>query len=138
MSLRIVTWVDMVFDYTVTTSKDIDQCIMSITAVLREEGFGVLGVLDFQAVLKQKGVELGRDYRLMEVCNPQAAKTALDKDIKIGLLLPCTIAVYTEADKTTISLLRPSVLLDVAGMNQLEGLGKEIETRLKAAVDKAC
>jgi uncharacterized protein (DUF302 family) len=55
-----------VFDYTVSTGKDVENCIVDVTAALKEEGFGVLGILDFQAVLKQKGVELGRDYRLLE------------------------------------------------------------------------
>jgi uncharacterized protein (DUF302 family) len=127
----------MVFDYTVNSEKSVDQCILNLTAALKDEGFGVLGVLDFQAVLKQKGVELGRDYRLMEVCNPQAAKVALDEDIKIGLLLPCTIALYPEAGKTAISLMRPSVLLNLTGKNQLTQLGNEIEAKLTRAVDRA-
>jgi uncharacterized protein (DUF302 family) len=127
-----------VFDYTVSTGKDMEHCIADVTAALKEEGFGVLGILDFQAVLKQKGVELGRDYRLLEVCNPQAANTALQKDIRIGLLLPCTIGVYSESGQTKISLLRPSVLLGLAPESQVTQLAIEMETKLKRAVDRAC
>lgn len=63
----------MTFDYTVETNKSIEQIISDLTAALKEQGFSVLGVVDFQALLKQKGVELGREYRLLEVCNPKAA-----------------------------------------------------------------
>jgi len=73
----------------------------------------------------------------MEVCNPQAAKKALDRDARIGLLLPCTIAVYRDENVTRISLLRPSQILNLAAETQLEELGEEIERKLKAAVDEA-
>ena len=126
-----------VFDYTVSTGKDVEHCIADVTAALKEEGFGVLGILDFQAVLKQKEVELGRDYRLMEACNPQAANIALQKDIRIGLP-PCTIGVYSESGQTKISLLRPSVLLGLAPESQVTQLATEMETKLKKAVDRAC
>jgi uncharacterized protein (DUF302 family) len=127
-----------VFDYTATTSKNVDQCITDVTAALKEEEFGVLGVLDLQTVLKAKGVELGRDYHLMEACNPLFSKTALAKDIRIGLLLPCTIDVYTQAGQTKISLMRPSILLSLAAADsQVTQLADEMETKLKRAVDES-
>lgn len=127
----------MSFDYTITTSKNIEQSVMALTAALKEQGFGVLGVLDFQALLKQKGVELGREYKLLEVCNPQSAKNALEKDPRVGLLLPCTIAVYRDKNETRISLLRPSSLLSLLPEAQLLELGAETEAKLKTAVDRA-
>jgi len=126
----------MAFDYTVATEKSIEQSITDLTAALKEGGFGVLGILDFQALLKQKGVELGREYRLLEVCNPKAAKEALDKDPKVGLLLPCTIAIYVDGSITRISLLRPSMLLNLIPESKLTNLGAEAEQKLKAAIDK--
>lgn len=127
----------MAFDYTVATEKSIEQSISDLTAALKEQGFGVLGILDFQELLKQKGVELGREYRLLEVCNPKAAKEAIDRDPKVGLLLPCTIAIYKDANRTRISLLKPSDLLHLAPEAKLTDLGNEAEQKLKAAIDKA-
>ena len=127
----------MAFDYTVATDKSIEQSITDLTAALKEQGFGVLGVLDFQELLKQKGVELGREYRLLEVCNPKVAKEAIDRDPKVGLLLPCTIAIYKDADRTQISLLKQSDLLHLVSSTKLTDLGTEAEQKLKAAIDKA-
>lgn len=127
----------MSFDYTVTTNKGTEQSITDLTSALKEQGFGVLGILDFEVLLRQKGVELGRQYRLLEVCNPNAAKQALDKDPRVGLLLPCTIAIYSEGDMTRISLLRPSALLNLVPGAYLADLGAEAEQKLKAAIDKA-
>lgn len=87
--------------------------------------------------LKQREVESGRDYRLMEVCNPRAANAALQNDIRIGLLLPCMIGVYSESGQTKISLLRPSVLPGLAPESQVTKLAMEMEAKLKRAVDRA-
>jgi len=74
---------------------------------------------------------------LLEVCNPHSAKTELDRGPRIGLLLPCTIAVYSDGGMTRVSLLRPTHLLNLARETQLTQLGNEIEAKLKIAIDHA-
>lgn len=125
------------FDYTVETSKDVDCVVNDLRNTLKEKGFGVMGVLDFKAILKEKGFEFQDEYRLLEVCNPKAAKSALETDLRVGLLLPCTIAVYKEKGITKISLLKPTKLLEILPHNRLKSLGGEIEPKLKEAIDSA-
>ncbi|AFS80361.1 hypothetical protein NKOR_02305 [Candidatus Nitrosopumilus koreensis AR1] len=120
----------MTFNYTVKTQKDIDVIIQEITTKLSEIKFGVLGTLDFKEIFAKKGVDYPHQYKLLEVCNPQAAKKALDSDPNIGLLLPCTIAVFEKDGENHISLARPTELLSVASNKELELMGKEIETKL--------
>ena len=120
----------MTFNYTVKTQKDADKVIEDITARLSEIKFGVLGVLDFKEIFAKKGVDYPHEYKLLEVCNPQAAKQALDSDPNLGLLLPCTIAVFEKGGENHISLAKPTELLSVASNAELESMGKEIETRL--------
>lgn len=124
------------FEYGVMTNKDISTTVRDLTDHLKEKGFGVLGTLDFTSLLKNKGIQFDKNYRLLEVCNPSAAKRALDTDIRVGLLLPCTIAVYEEDGKTRISLLKPSSLLSLIGNEELNKLGNDIEPRLKEAIDE--
>ena len=69
-------------------------------------------------------------YELLEVCNPHAAKQALDSDPNIGLLLPCTIAVYEKNGEKFISLAKPTSLLSVSSNQELQEMGKEIEEKL--------
>jgi len=120
----------MSFSYTVKTRKNIDQLIPEITTQLSEIKFGVLGVLDFKEIFAKKGVEYPHQYKLLEVCNPHAAKQALDSDPEIGLLLPCTIAVYEKEGENFISLAKPTSLLAVSSNNDLQVMGKEIEEKL--------
>ncbi len=126
----------MSFHYTVETKKSIETVIQEITSNLAEIKFGILGTLDFKEIFSKKGIDYTNDYKLLEVCNPQAAKKALDSDPNIGLLLPCTIAVYGKDGQTFISLAKPTSLLSVASKPELESLGKEIEEKLIKVIEQ--
>ena len=127
----------MSFNYTVKTQKSIDNVIDDITSKLSEIKFGVLGTLDFKGIFAKKGIDYPNEYKLLEICNPQAAKQALDSDPNIGLLLPCTIAVYEKDGKNYISLAKPTTLLSVASNTGLESMGQEIETKLIDVIEKS-
>jgi uncharacterized protein (DUF302 family) len=125
----------MSFSYTVKTQKATDDVIEEITSNLTKIKFGVLGTLDFKEIFAKKGIDFPKEYKLLEVCNPEAAKQALDSDPDIGLLLPCTIAVYEKDGENYIGLARPTVLLSVAQNTELEAMGKEIESKLIKVID---
>ncbi len=127
----------MTFNYTVKTQKNIDEVIEEITSKLSEIKFGVLGTLDFKEIFAKKGIDYPHEYKLLEVCNPQAAKQALDSDPNIGLLLPCTIAVYEKDGQNFISLAKPTTLLAVASNTELESMGKEIEVKLIEVIENS-
>jgi uncharacterized protein (DUF302 family) len=126
----------MSFSYTVKTQKNIEQIIQDITFKLSEIKFGVLGTLDFKEIFAKKGIEYPHQYKLLEVCNPQAAKQALDSDPNIGLLLPCTIAVYEKDGENHISLAKPTSLLSVSSNQDLQSMGKEIEAKLIQVIEQ--
>lgn len=125
------------FSYTVKTTKTINQAMEDIASNLKEVGFGVLGTLNFKELLKKKGVDLKDEYLLLEVCNPTAAKQALESNPEVGLLLPCTIAVYRKDNENFISLARPSSLLTILSERRLDEFGREIEEKLVQAIKKA-
>ena len=120
----------MSFTHTIKTQKSIDDVVTSLTDSLKSIGFGVLEILDFKKILSEKGLEFSDDYRLMEVCNPNLAKQVLDANPDLGLLLPCTIAVYQKDGENYISLARPTSLLAMASEQNLQFSGKEIEDNL--------
>lgn len=126
----------MSFNYTVKTHKTIDQVIQEISDKLSEIKFGVLGTLDFKEIFAKKGIEYPHQYKLLEVCNPQAAKQALDSDPNIGLLLPCTIAIFEKDGEIHISLAKPTSLLSVSSNQELQSMGKEIEEKLVQVIEQ--
>ena len=116
----------MDFTHTVKTQKNIDDVIVELTENLKGIGFGVLETLDFKKILTEKGLEFSDNYKLMEVCHPNLAKQALEANPDLGLLLPCTIAVYQKDDENFISLARPTSLLSMASEQNLKFSGEEI------------
>ncbi len=126
----------MSFTHTVKTQKSIDDAISDITEKLKEIGFGVLETIDFKKIFSEKGLEFANNYRLMEVCNPNLAKQALETNPDLGLLLPCTIAVYQKENDNYISLARPTLLLSMVSDNTFKFSGKEIEDNLIKIIDK--
>lgn len=127
----------MSFTHTVKTQKNVDDAVSDLSTELKEIGFGVLETLDFKKILVDKGLEFEDNYRLMEVCNPKLAKQVLETNPDLGLLLPCTIAVYQKDNENYISLARPTSLLSMASENNLKFSGEEIEDNLIKVIEKA-
>ena len=127
----------MSYHYTIKTQKTIDDVIKDITSSLSEIKFGVLGTLDFKEIFAKKGIDYPHEYKLLEICNPQVAKKALDSDPNIGLLLPCTIAVYEKDGENYVSLAKPTTLLSIASNTELESMGKEIEAKLIEVINSS-
>jgi uncharacterized protein (DUF302 family) len=126
----------MGFTHTVKTEKNIDKVIEDLTENLKEIGFGVLEVLDFKKIILDKGLDLANNYKLMEVCHPNLAKQVLEANPDLGLLLPCTIAVYQKDDENYISLAKPTSLLEMASDKNLQISGEEIENNLIKIIEK--
>lgn len=91
--------------------------------------------LNFKEIFAKKGIDFQSEYRLLEICEPATAKQVLESDPDIGLLLPCTIAVYEKGGENFISLARPTSLIAVAENPKIESIGKEIEVKLVKVLD---
>ena len=125
------------FDYTVTTDKEFDKAIADLKQALSERKFGVLWELDIPSKLKEKGVEYAGPFRILEVCNPQRAKGALEANIRAGYFLPCKVVVYAEDGKTRIGMPRPTTLIGLLGDESLRQVAEEVEADLAAAMKAA-
>jgi len=125
----------MSFTHTVKTQKNIDDVITDLIKELKEINFGVLETLDFKKILYEKGLEFSDNYKLLEVCNPHLAKQVLEANPDLGLLLPCTIAVYQKDNENFISLARPTSLISMASDQNLKFSGEEIENNLIRIID---
>jgi uncharacterized protein (DUF302 family) len=123
-------------DYTLTTTKAFDETVQAIVDEVAKNGFRVLHVHDVQGTFKEKGFDR-EPYKIVEVCNVKYAKQALEKDLLIGLMMPCKINVYTDNGATNVSLMRPSLLASFFPAAQLQSLGDEVESILKKVVDAA-
>ena len=123
-------------DYTVQTTKGFDQAVSDIEAKAKEKGFAVLHVHDMHAIFASKGIEHG-PLKIIEVCNARYASEVLSKDIKISLMLPCRISVYTQGGKTIISALRPKLIADFYPQAGIGATAAEVDTAILSIVDES-
>lgn len=124
-----------------TYSKHSIRALEEVDQRLREAAqrhkFGVLHVLDLRETLHGKGIELGQECRIFDVCNPQAASTVLNHQMKASAVLPCRISVFTDETGCTIASVRPTDLMKATGLDGIEDLASEIEREILAIIDEA-
>jgi uncharacterized protein (DUF302 family) len=108
----------------------------AVRARLRDEGFGILTELSFDAVLEEKiGAEL-RPTIVLGACDPRRAHRAHRAEREIALLLPCHVVVFeNDAGTPVVSVVEPSVLLGPRADPTLREVAIEVEGRLHRVVD---
>ena len=128
---------DSTYWITAVLELDYEQAVQQTVAALKEQGFGVLTEIDVKATLKQKlDVDFQR-YVILGACNPPLAHRALTTERHVGLLLPCNVIVYENADGTsTVSALNPMAAMTVAGNPALEEVAKTATGKLRAAIQR--
>jgi len=99
----------MEFDYTIITTKTFDDTVQSVQDEIAKAEMRVLYIHDVQKTLAEKGFQR-EPFKIVEFCSAKFANEFLNKDIKIGLCLPCKINVYTKDGQTFISGMRPIIL----------------------------
>ena len=113
-----------------------DDAIDKVTAVLQEEGFGVLSDIDVAAKMKEK---LDKDmprYRILGACNPGIAYQAISAVEDIGLLLPCNVLVREDkAGKVHVDFMDPSSVLSLVDNPDVMPLAAEVRQKLERARD---
>ncbi|MGQ4668093.1 DUF302 domain-containing protein [Metabacillus halosaccharovorans] len=125
------------FDYTVTTTKNVKEAVSSLELKLKEEKFGVLWKFDIKEKLQEKGLEFESDYLVLEVCNPHEAERVLKENLLVGYFLPCKIVVYSDNGKTKIGMPRPTALINLINNEEIKRLAKDIEERLIQCINKS-
>lgn len=124
------------FDYTVETTKNVDEAVAAIEAKAQDKGFRVLYIHDVQATLSAKGFDI-ESMKIIEVCNARYASQVLAKDKNISLMLPCPISVFVEQGKTFISAFKPRVLTDLYPGEGFEEIAGELEKIVISLVEEA-
>lgn len=123
--------------YAKESSHTPDEVDLRLREAAQRHKFGVLNVQDLRATLKSKGIDLGSECRVYDVCNPQAATKALRNEMTASVVLPCRISVFTEGATTKIATVRPTDLLQATGIKGVGDLATEIEREVVAIIDEA-
>ena len=123
--------------YTCESKGTMDQVCGRLQQAVKAHRFGVLGVVDLQGKMREKGVPFEKACRVIEVCNPHQAKQVLDQQMAIATALPCRIAVWEEAGAVKLATILPTETLKMFGVPGLEVVAREVEQAIKAMMDEA-
>jgi len=124
--------------YIVETSKSFNQASTDLESAVVRNGFGILHVHDLGATLRNKGIAFDEECKVFEVCNPGQAAKVLSTDMRLNMVLPCRISVYTEKGKTKIGLIKPEQMLSALSNDAaLVQVAKEVEEKTIKMVDES-
>jgi uncharacterized protein (DUF302 family) len=109
--------------------------VLQVRDALKDEGFEVLTEIDVQKKMKEtQGLDMNR-YIIMGACNLPYAYKAIIIEENIGLLLPYNVIVYTKGVKTVVSIIRPTVAMQMVDNVELQKVSEEVEEKLQKAFD---
>ncbi len=117
---------------------DLETVGKRLEDAVKARKFGVIGVVDLQAKMKEKGVSFDNACRIYEVCNPHQAKQVLERHMSISTALPCRISLYSEGGKVKLATILPTAILGLFGVPELEQVARDVDQEIKRMIDAAC
>lgn len=124
------------FLYAVESRKSFDEAVKAVEEKTMEKGFRVLHTHDVAATLAEKGFPR-EPMKIIEICNARYANEALNKDIRLAVMLPCPICVYAEGGKTFINTFRPSSISSFFPEAHVESLAAEVDRVVLDIINEA-
>lgn len=123
--------------YIVESDKSFYEACFDFEPVVQRLGFVVLHSHDQAALLRGAEAEADDECRIFEIGNYRHSEKMLAIDMRLSLLLPWRIAVFTRDGATQIGLLSPPALFAGFAPNPvLARLAGEIDERLRQIVDE--
>jgi len=115
---------------------DFDQSIERVTEALKKEGFGILTEIDIRAKMKEKLDVEFHDYKILGACHPPSAYEALQREDKIGTMLPCNVIVQAKDNgETEVAAVDPLASMQAVENPALEEVARGVRERLRKVVE---
>ena len=127
----------MSYYFATTLDLPLEEAVLRATEALQEEGFGVLTEIDVAATLKKKLDVEFRPYRILGACNPALAFQALQREDKIGMMLPCNVVVQEiEPGRSEVAAVDPVASMQAVENPELGGVAQTVRAKLAKVIDR--
>src|SRR5664280_1724140 len=120
-----------------STDKTVTEAAAALQDAVQANHFGVMQVHNLKETMNKKGVEFNSECLIFEVCHPQQAKKVLEQDMSVSTALPCRISIYEEEGKTVLATLKPTTLLAMFNVPQLEIVARDVENTIVKIMKEA-
>lgn len=112
-----------------------DEAVTRVTEELKKEGFGILTEIDVKKTLKKKLDVDFKKYKILGACNPHFAYQALQKEDKIGTMLPCSVIVQeVEKGKIEVAAIDPMASMQAVQNPDLQTVAEQVQAKLRGAI----
>ena len=126
----------MSYHFTTTIDQPFDQAIETVTAALKEKGFGIMTTINVQKAMKEKIDKDINPYTILGACNPSYAYKALQCENKVGTMLPCNVVVQeTAAGKIEVSAVDPVASMQGIDNPDLGAVASEVQAIFKGIIE---
>jgi uncharacterized protein (DUF302 family) len=123
--------------FKLSTGKTVTEAAAALQAAVQANHFGVMQIHNLTESMAKKGVEFAHECLIFEVCQPQQAKKVLEQNMGVSTALPCRISIYEEGGKTVLATLKPTALLAIFNVPQLEQVAQEAEETILKIMNEA-
>ena len=112
-----------------------DEAVSKVTEQLKKEGFGILTEIDVKETLKKKLDVDFKQYKILGACNPHFAYQALQKEDKIGTMLPCNVIVQeAEEGKIEVAAIDPMASMQAVQNQDLQEVAEQVQAKLRSVI----
>jgi len=123
------------YGFTKELNVPFEKVVETVIQELKNEGFGVLTKIDVKEKFKEKlGIDFTK-YVILGACNPANAHEAILAEENIGLMLPCNVIVYEKEKGVVVSIVKPTVAMEMIDNKGLKQLAIQVEQKLKKVFD---
>ena len=127
----------MSYYFATTLELPFDEAVARATEALQAEGFGVLTEIDVAATMKKKLDKDFRPYRILGACNPGLAFQALQREDKIGTMLPCNVVVQEIAPgRSEVAAVDPVASMQAVENPELGDVAQAVRAKLAAVIER--
>lgn len=118
-----------------TVDYNFEDAIEKTTEVLKEVGFGIITTIDMQAKLKDAINKEIKPYVILGACNPIYASQVIEKEPRIGLMLPCNLIVReTDSNEIEVAVINAYEAMKSVNNSGLEPIAEEVMLKLEQAI----
>ena len=135
-----IGWIKMVDILRKTVKSSFDKTVELVQNAMQEEGFSVLLTKEIDKVITTKlGLQEYPRYTTILGCGPELAKMALDVSKNVGLLFPCSFAVYEENNEVFVahvSIMKIASELELAPSDLMAPVIEETGKKVRAVWER--
>ena len=91
---------------------DLEDVMSSFLVHIKKDGFVIIADVNVKNILKNALNFEFKDYHILEICKPAAAKEIIGQDDLNGLFVPCKMIIFQEGKVTRLRVLSVSQITD--------------------------